>query len=266
MQSGMQHKNLTFEISDKVATITLNRPAMANSIDLLTGRELMDVAINCDEDPRVRAVVITGSGPMFCAGGDVKAFSSVGDRIPALLKELTTYLHAATSRFARMDAPVIAAVNGTAAGAGMSLVCACDFAIAADNAKFTMAYTGIGFTPDGSSTYYLPRLIGTRRTLDLMLSNRVLSAEEAREWGIVNEVSAPEEVEDKARALAEKLAQGPTAAYGRVKRMLLSSLGETLETQMEFESRAIAESAGSPDGREGIEAFLEKRKAEFKGI
>ncbi len=261
----MMHKNLTLEVSDNVATVTLNRPAMANSIDLLTGRELMDVAIVCDEDPAVRAVLITGAGSMFCAGGDVKAFSSVGERVPALLKELTSYLHSAVSRFARMDAPVVAAVNGTAAGAGMSLVCACDFAIAAESAKFTMAYTGIGFVPDGSSTYFLPRLVGTRRALDLMLTNRALSAEEAVEWGLINKTTPDEQVLGEARELALQLAQGPTRSFGTVKRLLLASLGESLETQMESESRGIASAAASADGREGVAAFLEKRKPEFKG-
>ncbi len=261
----MNHKNLTFDISDQVATVTLNRPSVANSLDVLTCRELMDVAIQCDENRSVRAVVITGNGKMFSAGGDVRSFAQAGDTLPGTLKEMTTYLHAAISRFTRMQAPTIAAINGTAAGAGMSLACSCDMVVMSDDAKMTLAYTGVGLVPDGSSSYFLPRVIGTRRTAELMLTNRTLSAEDALAWGLVNKVVPGKQVLKEAQALASTLAEGPTAAYGSIKRLLASSFQESLETQMEFETRAIAEAAGSNDGREGILAFSEKRRPQFKG-
>jgi 2-(1,2-epoxy-1,2-dihydrophenyl)acetyl-CoA isomerase len=257
--------NLLFDLSDHVARITLNRPEAANGIDLALGRDLMRAAIRCDEDPDVRAVLLTGAGKMFCAGGDLKSFASFGDDLPAALKELTAYLHAATSRLARMDAPLIVAVNGAAAGAGMSLAVAGDLVVAAASAKFTMAYTAAGLSPDGSSTHYLPRLIGLRRTQELMFTNRRLSAGEALEWGLVNRVVPDEALLDEAGALAAQLAQGPTRAYGSVKTLLEASFSGTLETQMELEARAIAAMAGTPDGKEGIQAFLEKRRPAFSG-
>jgi 2-(1,2-epoxy-1,2-dihydrophenyl)acetyl-CoA isomerase len=200
---------------------------------------------------------------MFCAGGDLGAFSDAADAAPRLLKEMTIHLHAAISRFSRMDAPVIGAVTGIAAGAGFSLVAAMDLAIAGESAKFTMAYTRAGLTPDGSSTWFLPRLVGTRRSLELMLTNRLLKAPEALEWGIVNQVVPDDAVLDTATQLATQLAQGPMGAFGVTKRLLLASGSASLETQMEMEGDAIAAASGTPDGREGIAAFLEKRPAKF---
>jgi len=260
----MSFETLLFEVRDNVAYVTLNRPDAANAINLQLAKDLAYAAMQCDEDPNVRAVVLTGTGKMFCAGGDVRSFSESGDEMPALLKEITTYLHAAVSRFARMNAPVIVAVNGTAAGAGFSLACAGDLAVAAESAKFTMAYTRIGLTPDGSSTYYLPRLLGTRRTLELMLTNRLLTATEAFEWGILNRVVADEALAQEAEKLARSLAEGPTLAFGRVKDLILHS-DDSLESQMERETRVIADSARTQDAKEGIRAFLEKRKATFTG-
>lgn len=261
----MDFENLRFEAVDGVARITLQRPEHANSLNRELAQELMRASIRCDDDASIRAVVLTGSGRLFCGGGDLRAFAAQGDALPSYIKETTTYLHAAVSRFARMDAPLIAAVNGSAGGAGMSLVCACDFALAAESAKFTMAYTRIGLTPDGSSTFFLPRIVGVRRALDLALTNRVLSAEEALEIGLVTRVVPDAELLTAADELAVRLAAGPTAAFGRTKQLLYASLSETLETQMELETRGIAAAAATADGREGIAAFLEKRPPRFRG-
>lgn len=262
----MSFETLLYETRDGVAYITLNREAAANAINLQMGRDLMLVALRCDEDAGVRAVLIRAKGKIFCAGGDLGSFSSAGEGMPRLLKELTTYLHAAISRFARMRAPVVAAVHGSAAGAGFSLACASDLLVCAESAKFTLAYTRVGLTPDGSSTYYLPRLIGTRRALELMLTNRVLSSQEALAWGLVNRVVADDQLAQESESLARQLATGPTLAFGGVKQLLLSSANESLETQMEHEARAIADAARSSDAREGIEAFFAKRRAKFNGV
>lgn len=256
---------LRFELEGGIARLTLDRPKAANSIDLELGRALAAAAIRCDEDPAIRAVVIAAEGRFFCAGGDLASFGSAGDRVPALLKELTMSLHAALSRLARGRAPVIAAIQGPAAGAGMSLACAADFVVASEGASFTMAYTRAGLVPDGSSTWVLPRLIGTRRTLELMLRNRTLSAAEALDWGLISQVVPAAELAGAVDALATELAAGPTEAYGLTKRLLLLSSTEGFESQMEHEARAIADSARSADGREGIAAFLEKRKPRFGG-
>jgi 2-(1,2-epoxy-1,2-dihydrophenyl)acetyl-CoA isomerase len=221
----MKFETLLYEVHDGVARIKLNREKAANAIDLQMAKDLMYAALQADEDPSVRVVLIGATGKMFCAGGDLGAFTSAGDEMPRLLKEITTYLHAGISRFARMRAPVIASVAGTAAGAGFSLICSTDLAICGESAKFTMAYTRAGLTPDGSSTYFLPRLIGTRRSLELMLTNRVLRAQEALDWGLVTKVVPDDDLMSEANALAKQLASGATNAYGVVKRLLIDSYG-----------------------------------------
>ena len=261
----MSYETLLLDVANGVATITINRPDEANAMSPLCAKEFSDVAILCDDDPEVRAVVITGAGKMFCAGGDLGAFANAGSGRKSLLKQMAGDLHMGLSRLARSTAPVIAAVNGTAAGAGFSLVMATDLAIAAERAVFTMAYTNAGLSPDGSSTFYMPRKIGDRRTRELMLTNRVLKAPEALEWGIVNQVVADDEVVAEATRLATKLAAGPTLAYGAVKTLLNGTFDQTLESQMELEARTIADLSVSADGDEGINAFLNKRKPEFQG-
>lgn len=261
----MTFETLDFEQHDTVAVIRMNRPDNANSLNKKMGQELMEVSIECDENPDIRAVIYTGAGRFFSAGGDLASFADAGDNTPKLLKELTIYLHAALSRFARMDAPVITAINGIAAGAGFSMACSGDLCIASEDAKFTMAYTNAGLVPDGSSTHYVARHIGLRRTQELMLTNRVLTAEEALDWGLINKVVPADAVMDEAMALATTLANGPTRTYGLVKDLLLQTFSSSLETQMELEARGIATAAITADGKEGIKAFLEKRKPDFTG-
>ena len=261
----MTYETLLVEASDGVATITINRPDAANAMSPLCAKEICEAATALESDASVRAIVITGAGKMFCAGGDLSAFAAAGDDTRRLLMQMAGDLHMGLSRLARGNAPVIAAVNGTAAGAGFSLAMACDLAIANESAVFTMAYTAAGLSPDGSSTYFMPRKIGDRRTRELMLTNRVLKAPEALEWGIVNEVVPDGEALDAAQSLAAKLAAGPTLAFGAVKTLLNGTFDQTLESQMELESRAIAGLAVSADGQEGIDAFLNKRKPEFHG-
>jgi len=257
---------LSFDVADGIATICLNRPDAANSLNRTMARELMAVSIECAENRGIRAVILTGSGAFFCAGGDLKSFQAVGaENISGHILETTTYLHSAVSRFARMDPPLIGAINGIAAGAGASLALMCDVAIGADNMVFTMAYSAAGLAPDGSSTYFLPRVVGLRRAAELMITNRRLSAEECLDWGIINKVVPADRVLSEARCLATQLAQGSTRAYGSVKKMLAVSFDNGLESQMEIESQHIATAAASADGQEGIKAFIEKRKPEFQG-
>ena len=261
----MKLETLDFSISNNIATITLNRPENANALNPIMAKELSNMAIECDENKDIRAVIIEGSGKMFCAGGDLKAFSDAGDSAPALIKQMAGDLHIAISRFSRMDAPTIAAVNGTAAGAGFSIAISVDVVISTKSAKFVMAYTNAGLSPDGSSTYFLPRRIGDRRARELMLTNRVLSAEEALDWGLINKIVDQKNLSTTTRELAEEFASGPTLAYGKVKNLLNASFDNGLETQMELETRGISDMARSSDGREGIQAFLNKRKPNFKG-
>ena len=261
----MKLETLDFSISNNIATISLNRPENANALNPIMAKELSNMAIECDENKDIRAVIIEGSGKMFCAGGDLKAFSDAGDSASALIKQMAGDLHIAISRFSRMDAPTIAATNGTAAGAGFSIAISADVVISVKSAKFVMAYTNAGLSPDGSSTYFLPRRIGDRRARELMLTNRVLSAEEALDWGPINKIVDQKNLSTTTRELAEEFASGPTLAYGKVKNLLNDSFDNGLETQMELETRGISDMARSSDGREGIQAFLSKRKPNFKG-
>jgi 2-(1,2-epoxy-1,2-dihydrophenyl)acetyl-CoA isomerase len=261
----MKLTTLLFEIRDHVAHITLNRPEAGNSINEEICKDLMRVVLHCDENPEVRAVLISGAGKIFCGGGDLKDFYAKGNQLSKYLKEVIPYFHSAISRLIRMDAPVVAAVHGAAAGAGMSIAIACDIVIAAATTQFMVAYTQAGLTPDGSATYFLPRLIGLKRALELTLTNRRFSAQEALQWGLITRVVPDHELSKEAEAIAVQFASGPTRAYGVSKRLLHGSWTETLETQMEYESQAIANSARTADAREGIAAFLEKRPPRYKG-
>jgi len=257
----MSHSMLV-EVADGVATITLNRPDAGNVLDMDMGRALMDAALRCEADRGVRAVVLTGAGKNFCFGGDVRGMAEKGEAVGAYLNELTTYIHAAISSFTRMRAPVVAAVNGTAAGGAVGLACMADLAIAGRSSKFTLAYTGIGMAPDCGTSFLLPRVVGRRRALELFLTNRVLGADEALAWGLVNQVVEDAEVVPQAQALAARFAAGPTESYGAVKRLMdLSDPG--IEAQMAAEGRAIAAQGLHPNGIEGVRAFVEKRKPKF---
>jgi len=262
----MDYKTLRLEVREGIAHLTLNRPDAANALNLEMSQELYDAALRCDEDANVRAVLISATGKMFCAGGDLKTFASRKDDLGVLLKQMTTYIHGAVSLLARMDAPVITAVHGNAAGGGLGLVFGADLVIAAESARFTMAYTRAALSPDASTSFFLPRLIGLRRALDLTLTNRTLSAREALEWGILSRVVADAELPTAAQALAKEMADGPTRAFGAAKRLLRESFDDSLETHLQSESRTIAERSRDAESREGIAAFLEKRPPRFRGL
>lgn len=259
-------ENIIFEIKGQTAYITLNRPKAFNGINLPLAKELMAATIHCDEDSNIRAVVLTGAGNAFCAGGDLMDFAQKGDQLPAALKELTVYVHATVSRLARMSKPLITAVNGVAAGAGMSYAIAGEMVIAAESASFVAAYTAAGLSPDGGMTHALPRMIGLARAREMILTNRRVKAPEALSWGLVNKCVPDQDLMREVELLADIFAGGPTKSFGRVKELLVSSFSETLETQMELEARGISDMAKTRDGREGVEAFVQKRKPQFQGF
>lgn len=247
-----------------LAVLTLNRPTFGNAFDVPLARALMEAAIACDEDESIRCVLLTGTGRMFCAGGDIGGFGKAGNGAPALVKEITAYLHVAIARLSRMAKPLVCAVNGPAAGAGFPLALLGDLVLAARSAHLTLAYTAIGLTPDGASTWLLPRLVGLRLTQELVYTNRRVTAEEAVTLGMITRVVDDAELAAEAEELAQNLAGGATQAFGATRRLLAQSFESSLETQMEFESRAIGEAARSTHGREGVAAFLAKRRPEFK--
>jgi 2-(1,2-epoxy-1,2-dihydrophenyl)acetyl-CoA isomerase len=256
-----EYQTINFEQTGAITRITLNRPDAANGMNDTMTRELADAARRCDTDA-TKVVVLTGTGRFFCAGGDLKSFASAPDR-GRYIKGVADDLHRAISTFARMDAVLITAVNGTAAGAGFSIAVTGDLVLAAESASFTMAYTRAGLSPDGSSSYYLPRLIGIRKTQELMLTNRTLSAQDAAQWGLVTEVVPDDQLAAKADALADQMVATSRQSNGAVKALLLTTFKNGIEDQMELEGRLIAERANSADGREGVDAFMAKRKPDF---
>jgi 2-(1,2-epoxy-1,2-dihydrophenyl)acetyl-CoA isomerase len=255
-------QSLRVEIREHVGCVTFARPESANTIDLQFGKEFLAAARRMQSTGGVRAVLMTGEGKHFCFGGDLRAMFATDADIQSYLSELTTDLHAGMDVFAQLDAPVIVAVNGTAAGAGLGLVLAADIAIAARTAKFTSAYTGVGLTPDAGCTFMLPRAIGHKRAMDMFLTNRVLKADQALAWGLISDIVEDEDLLQRARELAGRVACGPIGAFGAVKKLMAESQ-PGFEAQLRRESSSIASRGATPEGCEGISAFLEKRPPRY---
>jgi 2-(1,2-epoxy-1,2-dihydrophenyl)acetyl-CoA isomerase len=247
-----------------IARLKLARPDAGNAIDASLVAALRGHAESLADRPDVTVVLLCGQGANFCVGGDLAYFSGLRDEVDAALLALADEFHAGIAALRGLDAPVIAVVRGVAAGGGLSLVCASDLVLAAESARFTMAYTGAGLSPDGGASWFLPRIVGLRLASEMLLTNRLLSAAEAKEAGIVTQVIADDELDAAAEALAARLAAGPTRAFGSVKRLLQASATTELAEQLAAEAREIARNAALPDGREGVMAFLEKRQPRFE--
>jgi 2-(1,2-epoxy-1,2-dihydrophenyl)acetyl-CoA isomerase len=252
---------LKFDVRDRVATITLSRPEVGNAINLAMASELARAAQVCDLDTAIKTVVLTGEGRAFSVGGDLRAMAAAADGAALEVKRMADELHRAVSAFQRMDAPLVVAVNGTCAGAGLSLAITGDIVLAAASARFTAAYTKAGLSPDGSSTYFLPRLVGLRRAQEILFTNRLFTSAEALEWGLLTQVVEDAELGAAATHMASRLAGRSLMAHGAVKELLLGSMTNGLETQMELEGRHISRSAQSADGQAGILAFVHQRQA-----
>jgi len=248
-----------------LACITLARPAAGNALNTELCRDLRAVAETCAAGPDIRAVLLSAEGRAFCYGGDIAEFEAAGARREAHLAGLAADLHAAQSMLLRIPAPLVVAVQGAAAGAGVGLAMMGDIVLAGDSASFTLAYSQIGLSPDGGATYFLPRLIGLRRTQELALTNRRLSAQEALDWGMLTSVSKDEDLQTDARRIAEGLAEGPTAAYGAIRQLLSQAPGAGFAQQTAREGEAISRLAGGDDAAEGIAAFAAKRAPKFSG-
>ncbi len=253
-----------------VSIITLNRPEARNALNPKMFQELSGAIQGC-RDPEMRAVIITGSGGSFCAGADVKDFanqleSSGPEGLHEHLKHLADAFHRdVIIPIRQLDKPVIASIDGVAAGGGLSLALACDLRVASDSARFLMAYANIGATADGGSTYLLPRLIGTARAMELYLSDQPIGAQRALDLGLLNHVFPTAELERSALEFAARLAQGPTVAYGRVKALFDSSWDASLAGQLDAETEYISNITMTADFQEGIKAFAEKRIPRFQG-
>ena len=244
-----------------VLTITFNRPEVYNAFN----RELhvaLHEALTEAADPSVRCVVVTGAGKGFCAGQDLKEFGAVSSSIRDALE--STY-HPNVRLVRGLPKPVIAAVNGPAAGAGLSFACACDLRLASTGATFVPGFVGIGLVPDAGGTWFVHRLLGFARAFEWMTTNRRLSAAEALEWGLVSEVVEADAFESRVAEVAAEWAARPTLAVGRTKQLFEHAFAAALEAQLSLEAELQQESVGSADFREGVDAFLEKRAPEFTG-
>jgi len=258
-------EKVLLSIDAGVATIVLNRPAVYNAMD---GEMIADFRSRCEavrDDASVRCVVLRGEGKAFLAGGDVGLFHREIERLPALIEKLARDLHYGVLALRRMDKPVLASVHGAVAGAGLSLLAACDLAVAAADTQFTMAYSRIGASPDGGGTFFLARTLGMKRALELALLSDPIDAATAQSFGLVNWVVPPEQLGARTNAIAQRLARGPTRAYAETRRLLDAAPGRSLEEQLEAEVQAFVRCARGADLREGVAAFVEKRVPRFQG-
>jgi 2-(1,2-epoxy-1,2-dihydrophenyl)acetyl-CoA isomerase len=255
-----------YQVDQGVATIQLNRPEAGNAIDLTLVEDFYEAVFRAGDDPAVRAVLLGGAGRSLSTGGDLAMFAGLEKgELPGRLRQMIDLYHLALDRLTRMDAPVVCAVRGAAAGGGLGLLHAADVVIAAEDSKFALGYAALGLPSDGGNTWFLPRLVGLRRAQQLMLLNPVLTGPEALDWGLVTELAPADEVEERARQLAVRLATGPTLAFGRMKRLLRDSWTNDLSGQLSAETTQMAEAGASDDAAEGIAAFMAKRRPAFYG-
>lgn len=261
----MIFKSMRIACEDGLARMVFTQPERGNPIDGDFCREFCAAAIVLSEDPGVRAVLITAEGPSFSYGGDVRLFVEQLDRLPRMIKHWTTDLHSGIARLQRMDAPIVAAVHGVCAGGMAAMVAGADIVIAETDARFMAAYAGIGYSNDAGASIMLTRRLGPARARRFLLLNETLDARAAHDSGLADEVVPSDDLFTRAEEVALRLANGPTRAFGEIRRLMLSVGDHPLETQLELEAQALARIASSSDAREGLTAFAEKRQPKFKG-
>ena len=254
------------DITDGIAHVRLNRPDVSNGMNVELLRALGDAIMVCHGEANVRAVLLTGAGKNFCAGGDVHTFASKGEKLPQYLRQATAYLQNAVAGLIRLEAPVIASVQGFAAGGGgFGLVCASDMVVAGASAKFLAGATRVGMAPDAGVSVTLPHLVGLRKATEILLTNPVINAAEALNLGIVTRVVPDDELADASLTLARELAAGAPKALAATKRLLWSGIGTSVEQCLPEEARTVSELSGTSDAREGLAAVIERRKPKFTG-
>lgn len=256
----MDYKTINCAKIDKVATITLNRPEKRNAINETVVEELVDYIHRCEEDANIRAIILTGSGKAFCSGGDLEGIEFFHGSPVLRAKRFLNAGHAAFLEIRRVAKPVVAAVNGPASGGGFALALSCDLIIAGRSAKFNLPYVPIGLSPDGGTSYILPRLLGEKRATWLMFTGEMVDAQKGYEMGFVNKVVEDDELLREANAIAQKLAASPSLAIARTKELINKSWQLSLETQMEYEKQFFARLLLTEDAKKAIIAFLDKRK------
>ncbi len=253
-------------VENHIARLILNRPEASNGMTVEFLSALYDAIMHIHGEPAIRAVILSGNGKHFCAGGDVKVFASKGEHMPDYLRKATSLLQIVVAAMIRLNAPVISSVHGFAAGGGgFGLVCASDFVIAADNAKFLTGASRAGMAPDAGSSVTLQKLVGFRKAMELFMRNPILSAEEAKDLGIINTVVPEADLESATLELAQELASGAPLALAATKRLLWNGVGTGVETSLPEESRTVSELSGSSDAREALAAVIERRNPKFSG-
>lgn len=260
-----ENSPVRLDVADGVARIRFNRPHVLNALDEATVLAFSAVVDKVARDERVRVVVLSGEGRAFLAGGDVGRFHAAGPDAPKVVSAIIEPFHHAILSLAGMTAPVVASLHGAVAGAGVSVALAADLAIAADDMKMTLAYTRIGTSPDGASTFSLPRVVGLRKAMEIALLSDTIEAPEALRLGLVNKVVPAADLAAETDALAKRLAEGPTLAYGRIKHLLRASFSHSLSDQLHAERDAFIASAGTQDFADGVAAFMQKRPPRFEG-
>jgi 2-(1,2-epoxy-1,2-dihydrophenyl)acetyl-CoA isomerase len=249
-----------------LARLRLNRPEASNGLTVELLKALHDAILRCHADPKVKVVLLTGEGRNFCAGGDIHTFESKGEGLPDYLREATAWLQLATSALIQLRVPVVAAVQGFAAGGGgLGLVCASDIVVAAESAKFFSGAVRVGMAPDGGSSVTLTQLVGLRQALRILLTNPTLTAVEACDIGLVTEVAPDDELQQRATEIAVALTDQPTQALSATKRLVWGGVGASVEQRLAEESRTVSELSGTADALEGLRAVIERRKPRFTG-
>jgi len=259
----MDYETLTTETRENIAYITLNRPERLNAFDMKLGKELYAALKKITPNKSIKAVVIRGTGKGFCGGGDVKEMHLAKDK-SKFLRELTPAIHKCVLEMRNMEKPVIAAVNGHAFGAGLSLALACDIIISSKNAKFGTAFIGIGLAP-GCGTQFFTKIVGYQRSCEYILTSKIFDAEKAYELGIVNKIVEEKDLMNSVEKFVNKFRTLPPIAVGKAKMLINKSMENTMEDHLKLESKTASDAAGTKDFEEGVAAFVEKRKAVFKG-
>lgn len=261
----MAYSSMRIDREDGLARLTFTEPARGNPIDATFCSEFCDVANELSSDASVRAVLITAEGKAFSFGGDIGMFLKTLDTLPQMIRRWTADLHVGIARMQRLDAPIVSAVHGICAGGMSGVIAGSDIVVAETDARFVAAYTGIGYCCDAGSSIMYTRRMGIARTRKFLLLNETLDADTALSVGLVDEVVAKDDLLPRAEAIARQLANGPTKAFGEIRRLLSSVEDQPLEAQLELEAQALARMAATHDAREGLTAFGEKRAPQFKG-
>jgi 2-(1,2-epoxy-1,2-dihydrophenyl)acetyl-CoA isomerase len=259
-------QTIDYRVEGGVATVCLNRPDQRNAINVQMGHETLEVARRIAADSTVRAVLICGNGPALTVGGDIEYFlNDRSEHFGDLFATMTTPFHHAFDILSRIDAPIVTAAHGAVAGGGLGYVYAADIVLATETTRFVTAFAGIGLSGDGGGTWHLPRLIGARRAAECYLRNRPVTAAEALDWGLINDIVPDDELRSRATALATELANGPTLAYGGMRTLLRESWTNTLSAQLAAETRGIQRAGNTRDAATAIAAFAAKQTPHYSG-